>query len=56
MDFFGTKFGDTAQRMYNSILKRAEIYVKERSSLSNVIEDGPSKHAKAQVESLRENI
>jgi len=52
MDFFGTKFGDTAQRMYNSILKRAEIYVKERSSVRNVIEGGPSKHAKAQVESL----
>ena len=30
LDFFGTKFGDTAQVMYNSILKRAEIFVSER--------------------------
>ena len=53
LDFFGTKFGDTAQVMYNSILKRAEVYANERSSSTSVIEIGPDMNANVEVEELK---
>ena len=53
LDFFGTKFGDTAQVMYNSILKRAEVYANESSSPNSVIEIGPKKNMNVQVEELK---
>ena len=53
LDFFGTKFGDTAQVMYNSILKRAEVFVSESSTPSSAIEIGPDLNTNIQIEDLK---
>ena len=53
MDFFGTKFRDTAQAMYNSILKRAEVFANENSSSICAIEIGPDLNTNVQVEDLK---
>ena len=53
LDFFGTKFGDTAQVMYNSILKRAEVFANESSSPISALEIGPDMNTKIQVEDLK---
>ena len=53
LDFFGTKFGDTAQVMYNSILKRAEVFVSESSTPSSALEIGPDLNTNIQIEDLK---
>ena len=53
LDFFGTKFGDTAQVMYNSILKRAEVFVSESSTPSSALEIGPDQNTNIQIEDLK---
>lgn len=53
LDFFGTKFGDTAQVMYNSILKRAEVFVSESSTPSSALETGPDLNTNIQIEDLK---
>ena len=53
LDFFGTKFGDTAQVMYNSILKRAEVFVSESSTPSSALESGPDLNTNIQIEDLK---
>ena len=53
LDFFGTKFGDTAQVMYNSILKRAEVFVSESSTPSSALEIGPDLNTNIQIENLK---
>ena len=53
LDFFGTKFGDTAQVMYNSILKRAEVFVSESSTPATALEIGPDMNTDIQVEDLK---
>ena len=53
LDFFGTKFGDTAQVMYNSILKRAEVFVSEGSTPSSAIEIGPDLNTNIQIKDLK---
>ena len=53
LDFFGTKFGDTAQVMYNSILKRAEVFVSESSAPTSALEFGPDMKTNIQVEELK---
>ena len=53
LDYFGTKFGDTAQVMYNSILKRAEVYAKESSSPTSALEIGPDMNTNIEVEGLK---
>jgi len=53
LDFFGTKFGETAQLMYNSILKRAEVFFSESSAPTNALEIGPDMYANIQVKELK---
>lgn len=53
LDFFGTKFGDTAQVTYNSILKRAEVFVSESSTPSSALEIGPDLNTNIQIEDLK---
>ena len=53
LDFFGTKYSDTAQAMYNRIFKRAEVYANEATSLGNVIEKGPESSTNIQVENIQ---
>ena len=53
LDFFGTKYSDTAQAMYNRIFKRAEVYANEATSLGNVIEKGPESSPNIQVENIQ---
>ena len=53
LDFFDTKYGDTAQKMYNKIFKRAEVYANEAASLSKVIENGPENSINIQVENIQ---
>lgn len=53
LDFFGTKYSDTAQAMYNRIFKRAEVYANEATSLGNVIEKGPKSSTNIQVENIQ---
>ena len=53
LDFFGTKYSDTAQAMYNRIFKRAEVYANEATSLGNVIEKGPASSTNIQVENIQ---
>mgnify|MGYP001357828509 FL=1 len=53
LDFFGTKFGDTAKVMYHSILKRAEVFVSEGSTPSSAIEIGPDLNTNIQIEDLK---
>ena len=53
LDFFGTKFGHTAQVMYNSILKRAEVFVSESSTPSSALEIGPDLNTNIQIEDLK---
>ena len=53
LDFFGTKFGDTAQAMYNSILKRAEVFVSASSTPTSALEIGPDMNTNIQVEDLK---
>lgn len=53
LDFFGTKYSDTAQAMYNRIFKRAEVYANEATSLGNVIEKGPESSTYIQVENIQ---
>ena len=53
LDFFDTKYGDTAQAMYNKIFKRAEVYANEADSLCNVIENGPENCTNIQVENIQ---
>ena len=53
LDFFGTKFGDTAQVMYNSILKRAEVFVSESSTPTSALEIGPDLNTNIQIEDLK---
>ena len=53
LDFFGTKFGDTAQVMYNSILKRAEVFISESSTPSSALEIGPDLNTNIQIEDLK---
>jgi nudix-type nucleoside diphosphatase (YffH/AdpP family) len=53
LDFFDTKYGDTAQAMYNKIFKRAEVYANEAANLSKVIENGPEKSINIQVENIQ---
>jgi len=53
LDFFGTKFGDTAKVMYHSILKRAEVFVSEGSTPSSAIEIGPDLNTNIQIKDLK---
>jgi len=53
LDFFDTKYGDTAQAMYNKIFKRAEVYANEAANLSKVIENGPENSINIQVENIQ---
>ena len=53
LDFFDTKYGDTAQAMYNKIFKRAEVYANEAANLSKVIENGPENSINIQVENIK---
>ena len=53
LDFFGTKYSDTAQAMYNRIFKRAEVYANEATNLGNVIEKGPESSTNIQVENIQ---
>ena len=53
LDFFGTKYSDTAQAMYNRIFKRAEVYANEATSLGNGIEKGPESSPNIQVENIQ---
>ena len=53
LDFFGTKFGDTAKVMYHSILKRAEVFVSESSTPSSAIEIGPDLNTNIQIKDLK---
>ena len=53
LDFFGTKYSDTAQAMYNRIFKRAEVYANEATSLGHVIEKGPESSTNIQVENIQ---
>ena len=53
LDFFGTKYSDTAQAMYNRIFKRAEVYANEATSLGNVIEKGPASSTNILVENIQ---
>ena len=53
LDFFDTKYGDTAQAMYNKIFKRAEVYANEAANLSKVIENGPDNSIDIQVENIQ---
>ena len=53
LDFFGTKYSDTAQAIYNRIFKRAEVYANEATSLGNVIEKGPESSTNIQVENIQ---
>jgi nudix-type nucleoside diphosphatase (YffH/AdpP family) len=53
LDFFDTKYGDTAQAMYNKIFKRAEVYANEATNLSKVIENGPENSINIQVENIQ---
>ena len=53
LDFFDTKYGDTAQAMYNKIFKRAEVYANEAANLSKVIENGPENSIYIQVENIQ---
>jgi nudix-type nucleoside diphosphatase (YffH/AdpP family) len=53
LDFFDTKYGDTAQAMYNKIFKRAEVYANEATNLSKVIENGPGNSINIQVENIQ---
>ena len=53
LDFFGTKYSDTAQAMYNRIFKRAEVYANKATSLCNVIERGPENSTSIQVENIQ---
>jgi nudix-type nucleoside diphosphatase (YffH/AdpP family) len=53
LDFFDTKYGDTAQAMYNKIFKRAEVYANEAANLSKVIENGPGNSINIQVENIQ---
>tara|TARA_B100000674_G_scaffold343808_1_gene287668 strand:- start:138 stop:1262 length:1125 start_codon:yes stop_codon:yes gene_type:complete len=52
LDFFGTKFGNTAQSKYKSILKRAEVFVNENSNPTGALEIGPAIDTNIQVEDL----
>ena len=53
LDFFDTKYSDTAQAMYNKIFKRAEVYANEAANLSKVIENGPENSINIQVENIQ---
>ena len=53
LDFFDTKYGDTAQAMYNKIFKRAEVYANEATNLSKIIENGPGNSINIQVENIQ---
>ena len=53
LDFFDTKYGDTAQAMYRKIFKRAEVYANEAANLSKVIENGPENSINIQVENIQ---
>lgn len=53
LDFFGTKYGVTAQAMYHKIFKRAEVYANEANSLCNVIENGPENSINIHVENIQ---
>ena len=53
LDFFGTKYGDTAQAMYHKIFKRAEVYANEAASLCKAIENGPGDSSNIHVENIQ---
>ena len=53
LDFFGTKYGDTAQAIYNRIFKRAEVYANEAANLCKAIENGPGDSSNIHVENIQ---